>query len=577
MSMTPFVPSKSRVLLLSLVFLIGVMSAEALGTTTVKSPDFTFPVRALGTSPLGSPITRTVVGHFNDDADLDFVMLRDGKPEMVPNAMIMSAALSYPSGAASPDIARLPQLSGVDELLTIESGGLRAWKKTSTGFSSRTVGSSAWSGTEIIRTGAFSGAGRTDIVGYRDSDEHLVLLIDPDTGSAAESSFEIARPALDIVPFVRKSNGTVQFAIRTSLGVLIYALDGTYIQAFTGPADGALAAIDVAGADYQNLGWIHSDGSDQVLEIIVNNGTTLTRPTTPITVDCGTVAAMISANMDGTGNGDLVVSHRDNFDLIVLTGTYGAVASYVIRAGGTEDDASSNSCWPAIADFDNDGDSDVIFSNDETSLHYVYRNDTEDHTDDLPIITEVRYAYHLNATWPAMLQIDLDDVDPRPADANYIEIVIWTRDSPEDDTDLIGERYLIELESEEDEYLDNWVWLEKADTQGHLDEMYFYIVRYVEVNDQVAGDPVIQTFATAIHGFTTATIIDTENYDYLLALPGTSASQELDAFEYSTTDFNDPASYTFLPKEVTNTDTDTEPIPETEDEGDPGGSGGLGG
>ncbi len=551
------------------------------------NPTSTFPVREISGVSLGASISRTVVGRFNDNADFDCVILRGGVPEMVIDPTIVSASIAYPAGAATTDIAKLdPVLSGVDELLTVDTSGLVAWKRTSAGtFTSRAVGTSAWIGTDVIRTAAISGASRTDIVGYRDSDEKLVLLTDPDTAGWSESSFSVARPALDIVPFVRYANGTTWLALRTSLGILIYKPDGTYVTSFTGPNNGAIVAIDHDGVAYQSIAWAHSDGSDQVLEIIENDGDingSLTL-SDPITIECGTVAALAAADMNGSGDDDLVISHRDDFDLVVLLAeeSYGLAGSYEIRMGPPQGDASGNVTWPAVFDFDNDGDPDVMFSNDEVSIHSIFRNSLEDETDLMPSISSIQYLYDRDITLPAMLKMSITDADPRPVDANYIEIVLWKKNPIGDETDADGDRYLVPLDpGAPATYTDIWVRLDVANGIGYLDGVYFWMTRYVEVDDQATGDPNLQAWPSLVNGFSSEESTDTSDpIVYLLSNPGTRSYGAVSTYDYEATGapFEFDKYVTYGPKETSGTGSDTDPIPDYDDDDEPGGSGGFGG
>ncbi len=580
-------PPRTMVILCAAVVVSGAALCDAAHAQfgTQYDPRYWIPLRELGNPLSGTVIGRTVTGRLNESPDLDIVFLRDGRPEMYVDPRITSGTLAYPSGVTTPDIAVLPAAgSGLDELLTIDSGGLKAWVRDSGltgGFGSRYVGSaSTWISVERIRTAALSGGSRVDVVGYRDSDQKIVMVIDPDEAGETESSFAVVRPALEIVPFVRDSSGTVNIAIRCAIGVVIYDLAGNYQTHFPGPGAGALVALDQQGTSYQRLAWFHPDSGDNVLDLITNQNGTLGLIGTSVALGSGSnVVAAIATDWDGAAGQDLIVSHQGSFQLVVLLdqgGTYalGAGAVQHLFAGTPGDDASANEAVPVATDIDNDADADVLFANNDSANLYVFLNDTVAHDDRVPFVEPVLW-YDIDAVEHAWIELDLASSTAIvvPNDANAIEIGLWRQAVPgvAGSTQFL-ERQLHYLSSAGVTELE----LDVADKDGELEEIYFWLIRYVELADPGVDDSVVQTFPPSVRGLTTAAP-DAAGpaLAYLESLPGHRETREISTLGYEII-FGIP-QLTDGADDTDSSDTETDPIPELPPDDDPTGPGGFGG
>ncbi|MFK7962215.1 MAG: hypothetical protein AB8G96_17015 [Phycisphaerales bacterium] len=539
-------------------------------TTSPFGDSYSMPAFA-GTGP---QIYGTMVsGRFNDDLTVDVVICRPGdRPVLAVGPERHAAQMRYPNGSQTSDVTTIPAGGGRKDLVTADATtGLFAWQRdTSNGtFVGRGLGTAAsWTNVARLASGRLLGGAKWDVVGFRTSPQSLVVLQDAEGPGEQEFSFAVPRAVQEIRPFIHDATGTRRLACLTSMGVLVYSLDataatGTLEQFIPGPDGGTLAVAARGDATYENLVWIQPGTTDDQLVVLDNDGTGLTAQAADDLGDSG-IATAAADDLDGDGWGDLVLGRTSSAGVRIMLGASGVYDPSDVTTNFDADcgtaDASSNGATAAIVDVDGDGDLDITYAADGDGQLYVIENRDIDAALQMPKRTSVVYGWSISEPSYLRMAYDLGDVHA-PADATHIEVLVWRQGSTGAWPSTEPDRYLLATDAEIDE-----ITIDFDETGRELNAMYFYSVRYVEIDP--AGNPGLrpdQCFPSSLHAFTSE---DSDDAGVLVSW--------LESHPYaieSSDVFVDGSGFP-LPEDTT-TDVDVKPLPDFDDDDEPGtGTGG---
>lgn len=471
-----------RITLAALTWLAGLAPVAA--QTTWETDPHHPPIGISG------PYTRADHGQFSADLDPDVVVLANGTPIVLNSPAIHDARFTFPAGTTTSDIAVLRNdLSAGerDEVLTIGTTGLLAWSRDGDGqpLTSRGLGSSAWIGVE--RLASYDAPNKSDRIylGSFSSPNGFVVLIGPDTPFEDEFTRSTIRPAIDLVVF-QATASEQQVAMTTSSGVLVYDLAGNLEASFSGVGGKLVAATQENGLDA--LVWFRTNGSDDEYIVIANDGQSLTAATAVSLGPIG-VSGVAAGDLDGDGDDDLVINHKEDFGNLVFRNTGGVfVSHFVVQMSSNLNSYSlDNLAEPVLADFDKDSDLDLalaVAGDDEFELFLRYN----------PSFNRAEHAPTYNAALSshlacppsdfAKLKLAFQKRTPIPAWADHIELILWEHDFTAQSTNTTSVARFVEPVQ-----TTNYFTHEFTTNQVDFDQIILWCCRYVSVdaNDNVTG------------------------------------------------------------------------------------------
>lgn len=541
---------------------------------------------------LNGDLTLSDTGQFTADLDPDFVTLRGNIPVVLASPSIYDVRLSFPSGSATPDLAvwrRDVSTGARDSILTIGSTGLLSWNRDAgtESFVSSPLGSASWIG--VNRLACFNSdlPESRVIVGTIESPPTMVVLRGPGTPSESEATYSLARPAAELELFQRDLL-TVQAALITSLGVLVYDLDtGLFQQHFGGGNDGLLVATR-SNAAQDDVSWIRSTGTGQELVLIANSGVNLTAQPA---VDLGAIGVVgaTAGDVDDDGDADLLFTHQASYLALLYTnaqGTFDTVPPREVPLG-PNGPAFGNLAHPVICDFDLDGDLDLGFAAEGDRSFYLLYSALLSASEKAPIPRELQMEHlHCFASEEGRLILKFDDqpIEKRPAGVTDVEILVRAYDSDTRITSsVVLDRFFVPAPNESYEA----TFLFPA--QSFLfDPVYVWTCRYIQRDASglvVATHPALSRAVFSTVGAAIDTVDDWWGYTgaaswYQRANMIGDGCPPTGVAPGSPGDGDDElpsvdASTMIMYAEDDNTvDIDVKPIPEGEDDKDPNSDGG---
>lgn len=386
------------------------------------------------------PFTRVVAGHLTGHHSPDIVGLSGTSPRMAVAPQLFKVSVSL--GIAANDLAIVPAAAagGLDSVAFVGEDGLSTWKWDTTTNSADVDlvdGGSAWEGATMLRVAKLGAAtGPWGFVGVDSDETKLLLKASP---SATTTEVDLGETILSIATLNYDAHAGADVAIVTDCGLRIRSSDGGWALPLvsqctsTDPRDTVIAVRNASGTD--KLAWI-TPGSQtgyQDLRVVQRTGTSTNTWDTPISLGIIGVVACAANDQTGDGRDELLVSHRYSSDLYILTNLNGSGATFSNNPAynwsmpwgtGTP---SAHSAWPALVDWDGDGDQDVAFAADGSPRFILMRN---------PFVNERLYRVKTGSSQQGYVagsgsqQVEKLTVmvltPPEvPAAATHVELVAW--------------------------------------------------------------------------------------------------------------------------------------------------------
>jgi hypothetical protein len=246
------------------------------------------------------------------------------------------------------------------------------------GFVGALVLAGPWAGARELRAADLDGDGIVELLGIA-ADRSSVLIAQRIGGTwshvASRASTGAAR---DVVALQWDGDAALELALLSDQGVTIWDDSGVLLSSHPATlAGGAIARVEQAGQSFDRLAWISAYAPPEIqwLRTLSPNGGVES-------VDLGNLGAyaVVGADFDGDADSDLLVAPHHGEALLWLenqrspsqpTGATFSIEPQAVRvfewheavAGSTP---TVQSAWPAVADFDLDGDFDFVIGVEST-------------------------------------------------------------------------------------------------------------------------------------------------------------------------------------------------------------------
>lgn len=313
-----------------------------------------------------APCTAASAGHLFGKIGTDVVLLYGDRPIVYKEPEVYRAAVDVP--VVANDLVVYPRGgSQADWLLVAGPDGLTRWTWDGSAFvdDSRNVPSSPWIGAVEVGVANLDGGGDLDIFGLDATRQKVILSrVAPmvwETSAVIPFEGEI-----ESVTTVRWNSGPLQvLALRS--GQMLYLVDfrGLVLREYTLPGQpGPIATVDIPGTSQQAVAVSDAAGPSSTFRIYSKGIAGQL-----VEIEDHTVVGWAFGDLDLDGVSDLVSSHPASPTLDLWNGLVEEGALHFQPFPGTDEITvpgwttfAQNVATPALADFDHDGDLDVLFS-----------------------------------------------------------------------------------------------------------------------------------------------------------------------------------------------------------------------
>ncbi len=347
--------------------------------------------RAQGAGQPGSPPTppppigdahfgEIVAGHFTSRLHVDAAFLDDDELVLLMLPEVFRTRVSGGYTTSVNDVAAFPEpvTDGFDGLLVVGPSGLQrlTWNLASESWDVLTVGTSAWEDARLVEVGDLDGAGEVDVVAAGAASDTVLVahgVIGGTFGSTTTfttDSGEAIREVhlLDWDPPGGPYDASDEIVLVTDAGVEVYDAGGVLLDAVAWTA-WPLIGVEVHGqGGMQRLAAVTSTDGGITESVVV-----LSRWGTegPFAIGSPGVVSVDTWDHDGDGDTDLVFNIDSAPELLRLRfhspNEPGATATFdpstglsSLPFGDPGRDPSGNAARVVVADFDHDGDEDLL-------------------------------------------------------------------------------------------------------------------------------------------------------------------------------------------------------------------------
>jgi hypothetical protein len=430
-----------------------------------------------GTIPLNGGVLnplfkRICVGDFDRSGQPDAVFVRDNYLDIVGDP----ATFGWYTGELGSvrDVALLAAGGVVadDRVVSVGTSGVQEWRAfqqaNGNGASAPTVtnldpAGGEWVGSRRVATKVFAGEARPRIVGSMTNFRSVRILQDLGSGyNDHELSFSpaIDEDILDLAWVNYFNDSTPELSILTATKLRIYSVPltlnpsgptaTTHVVTLTTPAGWTEECMTVGAYPAGHVDalkeWVavvlnHSNGIQQYLTIVDYGGA----HASILLQGNPDVTGMDAGPYDDNGTMDLLLSNNASNTLWILKDTNTASSGspvfsvapenkVVLTTYSTVTGTQNTQCTPALADFDNDGDLDVLTGVRSTASLFLSWNQKEEESKYRPSIIGVQptggvpapQVQHCSPT-SLLAKLTVDPPETWPTDATHLEIAVFRK------------------------------------------------------------------------------------------------------------------------------------------------------
>lgn len=381
---------------------------------------------------------RGVPGHFTQALTPDAVLLRGTTPVLLarPGEFLATKSFSLQANDLDTLVGAAP--GGLDAIVFAGPDGVSlGWYDAATRSVATQLVSAAPGHAQYVRAGDLDGDGTPDFaVVEQDGITVTPYLADGAGGFAPGASITASAPCLSLEIVRWDADAAGEIALLTELGVELFDDDGSFETGFPAALPGgALCTLSEAGNPVERLLWITA-AAPSTSQFMM----TLSPAGVGDLINLGALDAFaaVATDYDLDGFDDVLLSHKYSHELLWLenqrsaaspTGaSFSAYSSDMLtfNVGTSTSPAPENDAWPIVADFDGDGDDDVVFPSELSQELTVLRGETADESLRFALPSSVTFSIDA-VTQLGVLQLSLEEPALVPMSANALEIEVWRR------------------------------------------------------------------------------------------------------------------------------------------------------
>jgi hypothetical protein len=504
---------------------------------------------------------RTCVGDFDGNSTADLVAVRGSQLEILGDPSLFGWSSGYLGSVR--DAATLPDpLFDADTVVSVGWNGVQRWSSFEmvhpvTGCSAPTITDldaqpSEWVGAALVAVGDVAGESAPRIVGVLSDLRSVRTLVHSGTQYVDQALTLSPAPAEDILDLALvdfHADGTPELTLMTTNSLSIYSLSsGLRLAHFAGNPGWSNACMTVGRPGGVLAHWVamvvnYVDGVQQFLTIVDGdgpNGMMLLQGNPKVVGMTAGSYKDVAEPQPAEGNVDLLLSIDATNKLWVLLNdadvaappafSLDAAHKKVFEYPSTTTGAQSNQAQPALIDFDNDGDLDILHPVRLTSSLFVHWNKTVNEAlfrpgvmndpgnlEAAPVIWEIPSSSSLNlrvlATQP--------ETEPDPIGYRYIEVAVFRKDSIAATTERVAdgvwrvpydpqaETYLFDVELENPEL--SAPTIPPADGEPVRFENFYILMERV-VYRNASNTETLRVLSPRFHGVQTSTANCSQTY-----------------------------------------------------------------
>ncbi len=402
--------------------------------------------------------TESVVGELTGNFLADVVVLRDGVPTVCISPGLLEASVDLATTAG--DIAILPGggYSGRDAIVIASDRSKLElwWYLADQTFTSAQIGSAIWADATEIEVGDVTGDGAYDIVGLASDGVSILVLPSPFT-SGTEITVTGAATVYELE--LLDWNGVApggssldqEIAYTSAAGLRVVSENGlVHLSTSVGnTTDACLARLRHPGQNQDRLAMVAGlGGATRYVFVFDYFGSDPN-----MVLGAYDVVGVTSGDFSGDGWDDIAIVTRSESTLFCFENQHSVGAGFSFSwptvqevdptPGGTGGSVPPvNDAMPVIADFDLDGDGDLVYPVPEFDTVYFGRNTAVEHRDQCLRLDEEVAGTYTHYPQAGTLNLILDGpVTSPPANLDQIEVIVYRRLDPDDPTEFAPLRH----------------------------------------------------------------------------------------------------------------------------------------